>query len=175
MAALIPYTILAQGLYSGIIGTISTVTIGTCSAIRSIYTHKNPDVEKIIKKYDVQNKLKLIESVLKVTDSDNKHKYVKMKLDELDKTQIFEIINKQNNIGDDPIELCLLYLHENIEEIHNNLKEINAKVSRHKAKWFNSWRTLNIKSQLEDLEANIRLLDIRFNDFMKISEFLRNK
>ena len=175
MAALIPYTILAQGIYTGIIGTISTVTIGTCTAIKSIYTHKNPDVKRIIKKYDVKHKLELIESVLKITDHNNKNRFEKMKLNDLEKTQIFEIIESQNNIGDDPIELCLKYLHESIEDIHTNLKEINAKVMRHTAKWFNSWRTLNIKRQLDDLEENIKILDKRFNDFMRISEFLKNK
>ncbi len=42
----IPYTLLTQGIYSGLIGTISTVTMGTCKLVTSIYKHKNPNVNK---------------------------------------------------------------------------------------------------------------------------------
>ena len=175
MAALIPYTIIAQGLYSGVIGTISAVTVGTCRAIKSIYTHENPDVNKILKKYDIHNKLQLIQSVLKITQPAKKNKYEGMTISKLEQTQIFEIINEKENDECDPIELCLNSLHRVITRIHQNLQDLNEKVKGHNKKYFNSWRTLNIKSIMDDLELNIALLDKRFDNFMRISEFLEKK
>jgi len=38
--AIIPYTILAQGLYSGVVHAIGAITIGTCKIVKSIYVQK---------------------------------------------------------------------------------------------------------------------------------------
>ena len=173
--AIIPYTLLAQGLYSGLITMISTVTMGTCSTIKSIYTHKNPDITKVIRKLDIERRLNLIESVLNAKEIHSEPQLAKMKLNDLEKTQVFEIVRGENDKFDDPIELCLTYLHEIIQEIHNNLTAINKKVLYHGTKWFSTWRTLNIKGQLEMLQINSDLLESRFNDLIKISQFLSNK
>lgn len=175
MAMYIIPTILAQGIYTGVIGTISTITIGTCRLVTSIYTHQNPDITRVIRELDVDRRLLLIQSVLNKIDHDSIHEYTKIKLNDLEKTQVFEIIHAKADLQNDPIELCLLYLHEIIQEIHNNLDEINRKVAYHNTKWFNAWRTLDIGHTLENLKINSKLLDARFDDLTKISIFLANK
>lgn len=172
--AIIPYTLLAQGIYSGLISAVSSVTVGTCHIVRSIYTHQNPDVTKVIKELDIERRLKLIQSVLNAVDQPKQNSYVKMKLNNLEKTQIFEIVG-ETNLGSDPIKLCLFYLHDIIQEIHNNLFDINKKVAYHNTKWLSTWRTLNIGGLLDNLRLNSKLLDSRFNDLTKISMFLANK
>lgn len=173
MAFIIP-TLLTQGIYTGIIGTISSVTIGTCGLVKSIYTYQNPDVTKIIKELDIERKLNIIQAVLHKIDNDSS-KLTKIKLNDLERTQIFEIINSQTYLMKDPIELCMVYLHETIQEIHNCLTTINKKVSYHNTKWFCRWRTLNIKTQLENLKINFSLLIQRFDDLTNISIFLKNR
>jgi hypothetical protein len=173
--ALIPYTLLAQGIYSGLIGTISTVTIGACHVVKSIYTHKNPDVIKLITELDIERRLKLIQAVLNTIDHESKTKIARMKLDDLEKTQIFELVGAETDLDNDPIELCLLYLHEIIQYIHNDLTAINKKVEYHNTKWFSSWRILSVKTFLENLRLHSKLLESRFDDLTKISMFLKNK
>lgn len=177
MAALafIPYTILAQGIYTGLISTISAITMGTCRLVKSVYTHKNPDANRIMTELDIERRLRLIQSVLNVIDKKCNHKLAKIKLNDLEKTQIFEMVGSKTDLENDPIELCLIYLHETIQNINNDLTMINKKVTYHNTKWFSGWRTLNIKPLLENLRTNSNLLENRFNDLTKISIFLNNK
>jgi len=182
MAAIIPYTIIAQGLYSGLIRTIGTVTIGTGRSIKSVYTHKNPDVTKILVKFDIEHRLKLIQSVLNTKQKTNRINYDNMYINNLEKSQIMQIIhiNNTNNTDKvvcdaDPIELCLRDLHLTIQSMNKIINDMHKKSEYHKSKWFNTWRTLNLKHLLEELEDNSILLDARFNDLIKISQFLENK
>lgn len=174
MAFFIP-TILVQGIYTGIIGTISSVTIGTCSMIKTIYTHQNPDANQILKELDIERKITLIQSVLNTIDHESKSKMASVKLNELEKTQIFELIHSEQELYNDPIELCLMYLHETIQNIHDDLLAINNKVTNHQNKWFHKWRTLNIKPMIERIRLNSKLLTERFEDLTKIAIFLRQK
>lgn len=170
----LPYALITQGIYSGLIGTISTITMGTCGIITSIYNHKNPDVTKFLKKLDIEKKLNLIESVL--------DKYSSQKKITTDSSEIYKLYSKNQNFNfkimddyekkSDPIELCLQYLREIITDIHLNLTDIDNTVKYHKTKWFNSWRKLSIKKKLEQLEINSNLLDKRFNDLIKITELV---
>lgn len=173
--AIIPYTLLAQGIYSGLVGAVSSITVGTCTLVKSIYTHQNPDVTRVVKELDIERKLKLIQAVINAVDRPRENNFAKMKLNDLEKTQIFEIVGEDNNIDNDPIQLCLFYLHDIIQEIHNNLLDINRKVIYHNSKWFSTWRTLNIMPYLDNLRINTKLLDSRFNDLTKISLFLSRK
>lgn len=170
--AFIISSLIIQGIYAGLIGGISTLTIGACSAIKSIYTHKNPDINRVLTELDIERRLQLIESVLNIKEKNKKPELAKMKLNEMEKTIIFEIVKGEDSKFDDPIELCLTYLHKTIQNIHNDLLALDKKVVYHNTKWFSSWRTLNIKTQLESLRANTNLLVMRFDDLIKISNFL---
>ncbi len=169
--AFIITNLLAQGIYAGIIGTISTVTMGTCSLVKKIYTHQNPDVSKVIKELDLDHRLKLVKSVLSVLNEKFPEKKL---LSDLEKTQVFELVGKEPDAKLDPIEICLQSLHLIIQEINKDLEQIDRKVAYHQTKWFNGWRKLNIKSYLENLKTNSALLKSRFDQLIQISLFLTN-
>lgn len=173
--AIIPYTIFAQGIYTGLISIISGVTTNACGMVKSIYTHKNPDVSRVLREMDIERRLKLIQSVLNNIEHTPEYPVSKIKLNDMEKTQIFEMVGAQSDLDSDPIELCLFYLHDSMQEIHNSLTAINQKVENHNKKWFSSWRTLNIKPLLDNLKLNSMLLNDRFNDLTKISTFMANK
>ncbi|AGF85553.1 hypothetical protein QJ854_gp229 [Moumouvirus goulette] len=174
---LLPCTLLTQGIYAGIISAISGITVKTCGLINSIYRHKYPDVNSTIIELDIECQLRIIHSVLNKIQ-DNKHNKNNttreiVELNDLDKTRIFELVklNPDKDV-DDPIELCLTYLRESVENIHLNLANINNKIEYHNTKWFNYWRTLNIKNYVEQLKMHTRLLNERLDRLIKISSFL---
>lgn len=189
MAMFIPYSLITHGLYTGLVSTIGTVTFGTCKLIKSMYSHKNPDVSKVIKELDIERKLKMVQSVINLIHHSSKNNEVKIKLNDLEKTQIFELVSQKQYANkaedgykqdisidfDDPIELSLYYLQQTIQDIHNDLDAINQKVTRYNAKWFKSWRTLNVQSLLDNLILNAKILDLRYDDLIKIFSFLKNK
>ena len=174
MALIIPYTLITQGLYSGIISGISTMTFGMCGVIKSIYSHKNPDVDNFIKKLDIEYHINLISIILK---NYNKSGTIDIKEHICDKSVIFTVLH-ENYTGlnkdeltqklENPIQMSLMYLSLIIREIHNDLTVINRQIEYHNSKWFNSWRTMNIRKYLETLEVHNTILINRFNDFMKI-------
>ncbi|BCS82906.1 hypothetical protein QLL95_gp1217 [Cotonvirus japonicus] len=172
---LVPYTLLAQGIYAGLIGAISTITMSACGAIKSIYNYKNEDVNLHIRRLDIERQLVIIQSILlKVTKTKNTKNTVNLKLDDLEKTHIFELIDTKPDLNNDPIKLCLMYLHESINDIHRDLSNISNKIDAHNNKWFNYWRTLNIKNFVENLESDTKILGERFDYLIKISAFLNN-
>jgi hypothetical protein len=165
--------ILTQGIYSGIINTISTATMGTCKLVTSIYNYENPNVTKYLKKLDIERKLDLIQSVIILIGKNTESKTANIKLNDMEKTQIFEMLGSDINLKNDPIELCLVYLDEIIQNIHGDLLAINKKVAYHNTIWFSSWRTLDVKVLLKNLKINTKLLTERFDDLTKISLFLK--
>lgn len=170
---LIPCALLTQGIYAGLIGAISTVTMSACSAIRTIYNYKNADVNHIIKLLDIERKLIIIQSILNITTNSNTLPgKTSLELTDLEKTHVFELIKKKTDLTKDPIQLCLIFLHEAIENIHKDLSVIHEKIDCHNNKWFNYWRSLNIKHLITNLEADIIIMNERFDYLMKISAFL---
>jgi len=178
--------VLAQGIYAGVISTISTVTMGTCSMVKSIYTHKNPKVSKILEELDLIRRMETIQTTINKIEDPKYKKIVKVKvndqqelkssqivLDDLEKTQIFELIDLEPDLKTDPIEICLHYLHEIIQKIQTELITINKKVAYHNTKWFSSWRQLNIKPMVTRLTLYSDQLRDRFDDFLKINDFLQ--
>jgi hypothetical protein len=185
-----PFTLITQGIYTGLINTISTITFGTCKLISSLYSHKNPNVNKILLKLDIEQRLILIESVLRKIE--NHKNLLKDSLCHLDKdlknthqdknsTKHYEKImhlkiieDHQINENYDPIELALIFLKDTIHRIHLCLEEIDEKINKHNHKWFNYWRSLNLDKQLNDLEILSSTLDKRFDYLLKITDFLKN-
>jgi len=189
MAFAIPYALLAQGIYTGIITTISTITTGTCYIVTSIYTHKNPNVSAYIKELDIERRLKLIEAVLHTIKQTKPNETFipsapplvepavvlnqqikKLSID--NQTVEYFLFDDYQKKPEDPIQLCLRYLSDIIYEIHKNLSTIHEKVSNHNDKWFSAWRSLHIKKDLESLKINSLILNMRFGDLIEISKFL---
>jgi hypothetical protein len=168
MAALIPYTLLAQGIYSGLIGTISAVTMGTVAVVQSVYTHKNPDADRVLKKLDIERRLKLFDAILgKINKSTQKT----LALDDISKAEISSIINVNAKLTTDPVELCLEFLHETITNITILLGNLERKIFNHEQKWFNKWRVLDISAYLSELEDQSKILSERFDDLTKIAMY----
>lgn len=159
MALFLPLLV-AAGIYNGLVTTIGSVTMATCRAVKRVYTHKNPDVTKLLKQLDLERRLTLVQSILNVTGGYN-----------LEMTDI----NEEKGANQNPIELCLISLQQSIQDIHDDLIKIEVKVESHKRKWFNSWRTLNIKEMLENLDIHSQQLDRRFEDLNKVTTFLVNR
>jgi hypothetical protein len=173
----IPLTLLAQGIYTGLIGTISAFTIKTCNLVNTLYARKNSNVTKIVRELDIERRIRLIQSILNKIDQESKY-YTRVTNDgfnDLEKTQIFNMIGSIPNLNEDPIEICLIYLKETIQEIHNDLSNIDNKIMKHNTKWFKNWRTLNIQENLDNLKLNSKLLESRFDDLTKVSIFMSNK
>jgi hypothetical protein len=111
----------------------STTTI--YGSMTSIYYYSK-DAEKTIKVLDIENKLKTIESTCRTLT--------------------------ESKIESRSIESCLESIHEIILNIKCDLKIINGKLAKHGRKYFNSWRSLNIKTYLSDLEFHCKILDKRY-------------
>jgi hypothetical protein len=158
--------LLTQGIYTGAINTISSFTLHTVHLANSIYNHQNADVNVCIKSLDIERRLKMMNSVIKVISkraqniSDEQLLYLSQSVYDSDQTE-------------NPIALSLYYLKETIAAVNEDLNKIKEKVERHQTKWFNTWRTMNIEPLLDNLKQNSSLLDLRFNDLTKISIFLR--
>ena len=170
----IPLFILSEGVCTGVgvISTIGTLAMGTCRTVSSIYNHQNPDVNRIMRDLDINHKLQMIHSVLNRFSLEQK-KVAKVKLNDLEKTQIFEIIETAD--VNDPISLCLDHLYLSMQKIHADLAIINDKIKQHNQRWFANWRTLNIKSNLDELREDVKNMSDRFDVFLKITAFFTNR
>lgn len=167
--------ILAQGIYSGVISMISGATRNTCDIVRSLYTHKNPNINRLIKKLDIENKLQIIQAVFNAVNLQAKKEIKEKYLDDLEKTQVFTMLSAKQDLNCDPIQLCLNSVNDSIVSIEADLSAIHKKANDHKDLWFSSWRQLDIADLISNLETDTMILDTRFNNLLKISEFLNKK
>lgn len=197
--------ILSQGIYAGIINTISTATMGTCKLVGSLYSYNNPDIKIFLRELDIERRINIIRSTLYAIDKNTNYNETNNteinKIDD-DKTDNnsnnsltiygkkinislniidYYVSNKESNKKEiiydykiNPITLCLKYIREIIWEINRDLEEMKKKVDNHKSKWFNNWRSLNIKPLMKTIEINSNLLEKRFDDLNKIAGFLGN-
>ena len=139
----------------------------TCCTVKTIYTHENPDVNKHIRELDLTRRIKLINTIIreiKIKSEKN------LEISRLNKTDFFNDLNTNTDI--DPVQLCLAYIFETMKEIDRDLTSIENKIKYHKSKWFNNWRTLNIKNEMDNLTISSKMLENRFNDLLKVSQFL---
>mgnify|MGYP003537659321 FL=1 len=182
MAFLIPYSLITQGLCTGIVTTISAMTVGSYKVIKSIYNHKNEDIQQFLKKLDIERKLALIESAIRHTRSDPPieeiipeiptNPNVEITPNHLQNLCIIENYNRAKSkavTSTDPIHLCLSDLSAIITEIHISLKLIDQKVRSHNRKWFYAYRYLDVQKELNKLETNVKILNDRYEDLIKIS------
>lgn len=191
MAFLIPYSLITQGLCTGIVTTISAMTVGSYKVIKSIYNHQNSDVQHFLKKLDIERKLALIEAVITHTKGTstppiefaepiepNEHDTgVEMTPNHLQNLYLIDNYNrtfKSKAPITDPIHLCLTDLSNIITEININLKTIDQKVRTHHRKWFHSYRYLNVQKELDKLECNVKILNDRYEDLIKISVLMKS-
>ena len=113
---------------------ITESSSGIYSSLSSIYFYSK-HTDAIIKELDIKNKLKTIESVCE-------------SLNQIDNTKT--------------IETCLESIHGIMLSIKCDLKIINKKLDKHEKKYFNGWRSLNLKHEINQLKLHCGILDKRY-------------
>uniref|UniRef100_A0A6C0B486 Uncharacterized protein n=1 Tax=viral metagenome TaxID=1070528 RepID=A0A6C0B486_9ZZZZ len=156
---IIKITVVYMALY--IAGQLITMTIGRhllskaindstsniYSSLSSIYYYSK-SAKKLIKELDIENKLRTIETTCTTLD--------------------------ESCIKSRSVENCLEAIHEIILNIKCDLNIINKKLAKHKKKYFNSWRSLNVKKHISDLEFHCGILDKRYDLLANTITILHN-
>lgn len=141
-----------------VIGTIGVVTVGTIvssittisSSIYSLvsnikvsrYLH-NDDIIKIITSTDVEATIELLQAVM------------------------LEI--PEEHMNSPSILISLKNVHNVIEEIENELKDLHSKLEYNKSLYIlSNWRSHNFKDNLDKIELLVSILDRRKDNLFKI-------
>lgn len=69
MAFLIPYALISQGI-------ISIIAIQTCRIVSSIYTYKNPNLNRTLMELDIEKRCKLIQVLVNTINKSFKYNNV---------------------------------------------------------------------------------------------------
>ena len=134
--------IIGTSVISALIGrqiltqAISDASYSIYGSISDIYYYSN-SVDKVLISLDVKQKIKLVEDVCKILQ------------------------NREKN--NELISNCLESIHDMIIKIREDLKNINIKISKHKYKWFNRWRSIDVKVELINLKVHCDILDKRYS------------
>ena len=92
-------------------------------------------------------------------------KHIKRRIEILDIVVKLKLAENIINIPVEKKTLVQTTLETDINDIIQNinilLNQINTKISEHALKWFNSYRTLQVNDDLEELETKCTLLDKR--------------
>jgi hypothetical protein len=115
---------------------ISDASYTIYGSISDIYYYSSK-VDRVLIALDVKQKIKIVEDVCKILQ------------------------NKEKNI--DLISNSLESIHDMIINIREDLKNINIKIGKHKDKWFNRWRSIDVRTELVNLKLHCDVLDKRFN------------
>jgi len=115
---------------------ISDASYTIYGSISDIYYYSSK-VDRVLIALDVKQKIKIVEDVCKILQ------------------------NKEKNI--DLISNSLESIHDMIINIREDLKNINIKIGKHKEKWFNRWRSIDVRTELLNLKLHCDVLDKRFN------------
>lgn len=95
-------------------------------------------------------------------------------LEDCDLKSRVDIINtylgeiNENNFTSDSIKMALKYLSDILKKIETEIQTIEIKIKEHKELWFHRFRTPEYKTMLQNLVTHIKILDERFNLFIKI-------
>lgn len=132
---------------------ISDASYSIYSSIGEVFYYAT-SVDKVLAELDIGNKIKTMDLLCK--DLSNNKSYS----DEKDST----------------INFCLDNLHDMIIRIREDLRQISCKIKSHKTKYFNNFRSVDVKEQLNNLKLHSKLLDQRYDLFIKtlnVSNFIK--
>ena len=115
---------------------ISDASYTIYGSISDIFYYSSK-VDRVLLSLDVKEKIKTVENVCKI-------------LENKEENNVF-IINSLESI------------HDMIIKIREDLKNINIKINKHKDKWFNKWRSIDVKNELNSLKLHCNVLDQRYN------------
>ena len=106
-----------------------------------------------------------VDKALCKLDNGNKIKTMELTCKDLEK------LDKKNNQS---VNYCLENLHDMIIRIREDLKQISIIIKNHKEKYFNSWRSVDVKEQLNNLQLHSELLDARYDLLVKTLNITTN-
>jgi hypothetical protein len=149
--------------------TITDKIYYLCGGIKSFCIGSdNCDVKKCLHELDIEFKLKLVDSILKqeIEKINREQEAVMM----VDLTSTIIIDQDVDIDQSDPLTITLFYLQQCTRNIHNELNIIHYKLSRHKKKWFYSWRNVSIDKHLQNLKENMIILKERLDYFVELKK-----
>lgn len=133
--------LIGRQLFSQAIADASNSIYGSLSSI--IYYDNN--IDEVLNKLDIKNKIKNIELLLSGIKSNN------------------PMINR-----------CIEGLYDIIIDIREDIKQIDIKVKNHKNLYFSSWRYLNCSKLLNNLKTHSCILDNRLDFLIKSLNIIKN-
>lgn len=132
--------LIGRQLFSQAISDASNSIYGSLSSI--IYYDNN--IDEVLKKLDIKNKIKNIELLLSGIKSNN------------------PMINR-----------CIEGLYDIIIDIREDIKQIDIKIKNHKNLYFSSWRYLNCSKLLNNLKTHSHILDNRLDFLIKSLDVIK--
>lgn len=83
---------------------------------------------------------------------------------------IIELGHKKKNLleSSNTIKLCIESIHNSLEDLHQILKQIETRVTRHQLKWFSGWRHQDFSKEINELKLKKKILDNRFKILQQI-------
>jgi hypothetical protein len=122
------------------------ITDASCSIYSSIgdVFHHTHSIDKVLFTLDINNKIKAMELLCNSLPSKG-----------------------SDSSNENAINFCLDNLHDMIIRIREDLKQLKTLIDYHKSKWFNSMRSLDVRTQLTNLKLHTQLLDSRYELFVK--------
>lgn len=127
---------------------ISDASYSIYSSIGEIFYYTNY-VDKSLCQLDIGNKVKTMELMCKD-------------------------MAKLEKLNSESVNYCLENLHDMIVRIREDLKQINSIIKVHKDKYFNNWRSVDVKEQLSNLRIHTQLLDQRYDLLVKTLNITNN-
>jgi BMFP domain-containing protein YqiC len=96
------------------------------------------------------------------------------KLDLIPCISVFAAIAQEEKELDNSLHIALNYVHTTIADINKLLHEIQTEIKQHEQKWFATWRTPDVYSNLDQVKELKVLLDKRIKLFIQIVQFQKN-
>ena len=96
------------------------------------------------------------------------------KLDLIPCISVFAAIAQEEKELDNSLHIALNYVHATIADINKLLHEIQTEIKQHEQKWFATWRTPDVYSNLDQVKELKALLDKRIKLFIQIVQFKKN-
>ena len=166
--------------------TLSNSITSTQNVFKFIYEHKDSEYviyKREIKKFDLLNKMKIIDSLIKDTikkyipNTDEYENFVysinNPTIINNDNDDNFNMIELKYNINliskiDEPIALSITSIVEIINNINEIIHKIKDKIMIHQQLYFKSFFTLCLNKEISDLNYQNSLLDLRYNMFIDL-------
>jgi len=121
--------------------TIHTSTSSIYSGLTSLMVNPHFNFKNVLDELDIESKLKVITNF---------------------------IDNVKESILNDYNKIALNEIYDIIEKIEKEISQINNLIEEHNKKWFSYIRYCSYSTEIYNLRKHVRILDNRFDLFMKL-------